>query len=94
MIPATHRLPYRPQSNADYPSSLGKVEFTLDLPQQIHDKIIELRTTPEFDNFDYEIVSRLHHIDLAGEWTELSTEFKEVMKDLQVEYTVQLLLTP
>ena len=32
------------------------------------------------------ILSTLHHIDLAGEWSEMSREFKEVMKDLQIQY--------
>ena len=48
-----------------------------ELPQQIKDMIVDMRTDSLFDNFDYEIASEIH-LDLAGEFAPESKEFQQV----------------
>ena len=55
-----------------------------ELPQQIKDMVIELRTNSLFDNFDYEIMSEIH-LDLAGEFSPESEEFQQVAHELGIQ---------
>ena len=54
-----------------------------ELPQQIKDMIVDMRTDSLFDNFDYEIASEIH-LDLAGEFAPESKEFQQVAHDREM----------